>query len=93
MTFIILEKSRLPPSAQKAPLPTPVNGNPKSVLSMVDINASPEICPAEVGAMIGDINFYLIPDQGEVSSGQHEERFEGWFLLFSVVIKTRTSDH
>nr|CDS26398.1 n acetyltransferase 9 [Hymenolepis microstoma] len=71
VTFIILEKSKLPrhnssglKSISELEFPSL-----KSLLNECPIST---VCDAEVGAMIGDVNFYLIPDLGSDIKGVFE---------------------
>ncbi|VDO06826.1 unnamed protein product [Rodentolepis nana] len=72
VTFIILEKSKLPrhDSSGLKPISELEFPSLKSSLSEYPVS---NVCDAEVNAMIGDVNFYLIPDL----NSDAENVFEG----------------
>nr|VZI44732.1 unnamed protein product [Spirometra erinaceieuropaei] len=64
VTFILLDKARLPPTAVDLAFPTQPETSTVS-----DVCISPLISDLEVEAMIGDVNFYLIPAEEAESGG------------------------
>ncbi|EUB64328.1 N-acetyltransferase 9-like protein [Echinococcus granulosus] len=72
VTFILLEKSRLPALCTSAPLSISV-AELSASHTVTTIQGDRAVCDAEVAAMIGDVNFYLIPDP----DSDHDNAFEG----------------
>ncbi|KAL5110763.1 N-acetyltransferase 9-like protein [Taenia crassiceps] len=71
VTFILLEKSRLPTIGAPVPVSIPAAESPTSH-TLVAVQGR-SVCDAEVEAMIGDVNFYRIPDSGS----ERDDAFEG----------------
>lgn len=76
VTFILLEKSRLPALCTSAPLSISV-AELSASHTVTTIQGDRAVCDAEVAAMIGDVNFYLIPDP----DSDHDNAFEGLLLV------------
>ena len=73
VTFILLEKERLPRFDVKSL--TPISGSRSTALgSSVNLPKQAEISDAEISAMVGDVNFYLILDPDSV-----DDVYEGSF--------------
>ncbi|VDK41263.1 unnamed protein product, partial [Taenia asiatica] len=83
VTFILLEKSRLPGLGASAPVSIPKVGLPTSHTAATVQGRS--VCDAEVEAMVGDVNFYLIPDP----ESDHDNAFEGEVSVMIAEVSSR----
>ncbi|CDS42341.1 expressed protein [Echinococcus multilocularis] len=84
VTFILLEKSRLPALSTSAPLSISV-AELSASHTVTTMQGDRAVCNAEVAAMIGDVNFYLIPDP----ESDRDNAFEGEVSVMIAEVSSR----